>query len=274
MGCPDNYLPGCKGEHPVDGPNGCGSDACRGKKLCWCTCQGCPDASHGSEKESPGFFGGRAGADVKLYMACLAGPADPAARNDIRFFNELRQSYEIPQDNIWMLLERQCTARSILATLADCVDTVESGQILFLYLGGHGSSENDTSHWSLGSYGATRGVDVAPLVARCKGEVFVVTDSCHSGAFLRDLKDVLAKNPGAWAPSRVTALSSVQASLTAMTGWQLLDLLTGSAITAKRTPRETARYVVETLRTPQAKQRAQLCFFQSTRVVQETSQKV
>lgn len=273
-GCPDNYHPACKGEHPVDGPDGCGSDECRGKKLCWLTCQGCPDAAHEGEEEAEGFFGGRAGADVKLYMACLAGPADPADRNDIRFFDELRESYEIPHENIWRLLERQCTERSILTTLADCVETVEPGQMLFAYLGGHGSSEDGTAQWSLGSYGETRGVDVAPLVARCKGEVFVVTDSCHSGAFLRDLKNVLGKSPRAWAPPRVTALGSVQASLTAMTGWRLIDLLIDSAIQAERTPRETALHVVKTLRTPQAKQRAQLCFFEGRRVVEETSQQV
>lgn len=271
LGCPDAFHPLCKGEHSVHDDDGCGNEDCAGRRFCCLTCETCPDAV---EAEDEGFFGGRDGADIKLYMACLAGPADPDERNDIRFFNEMREGYSIPQDNIWMLLEKQCTSRSILATLADCIDGVEEGQAVFVYLGGHGSSGDGEAKWSLGSYGATYGVDVAPILARCKGEVFVVTDSCHSGAFHRDLKAVLAKDKASWAPSRLTALGSVQASITAMTGWRLLDMLIDSAMTAERTPRQTCRHAVKTLRTPQPPQRAQFCFFDGAEVVEETSQRV
>ncbi|MBS0658504.1 MAG: hypothetical protein JSR82_09710 [Verrucomicrobia bacterium] len=267
LGCPDNFLAACRGRHPVDGPNGCGHEACRGHARCWCTCRGCPDAAGG---EPAGFFGGRAGRDIVLYLACLAGPADPSERNDLRFLDELRERHGIPAEQIWRLLERQCTERSILATFADCVETVEPGQMLFAYFGGHGDSADGRAQWSLGSHGSTQGTDLAPLLARCRGEVFVVADSCHSGAFLRDLQDAL-EAADAWHPPRLTALSSTQASLSARTGWRLLELLIACAA-ADRTPRETARQVVEKLRTPEKRQRAQFCFFEGARVVERTEQ--
>ncbi|MFO0555288.1 MAG: hypothetical protein U0271_43330 [Polyangiaceae bacterium] len=44
-GCPGNFNPACRGEHAVDGDGGCGNDACRGKSYCAKTCTTCPDAA-------------------------------------------------------------------------------------------------------------------------------------------------------------------------------------------------------------------------------------
>ncbi|KAI9007604.1 hypothetical protein DFJ74DRAFT_688443 [Hyaloraphidium curvatum] len=268
-GCPGHAHPACRGKHPADGPGGCGTAACRGRKRCVRTCP-CPDAALGDRS---GFFGGRKGKDIFVYVACLAGPADPAQRNDIRFVEGLMRRHGIPQENVYMLLERQCTSRAILATLADCVETVGPGQVLFLYLGGHGHPADGNSHWSLGSYGATGGADIAALLARCCGEVFVVTDSCHSGGFALDLKATLARDPANWMSPRLTFLGSAQASVVAQTGWKLVAMLIECA-EGDRAPREAARFVCGGLRTPERTQRAQLCFFEGREVVEETDQRI
>jgi hypothetical protein len=75
-------------------------------------------------------------------MACLAGPADPNARNDVKLINSFKE-LGVPEENIFMLLERQCTPKTIKANLKNITSNCLEGDILFVYLGGHGTHKND-----------------------------------------------------------------------------------------------------------------------------------
>jgi len=203
------------------------------------------------------IFGPRPTRSIKVFMACLAGPADPATRNDITLIEKFKEA-GIPQDNIWLLLERQCTPLSILASLADAAseNISHEGDIIFLYLGGHGSGGSG-SDYSLATWqGGTKSGDVLKAIAKCKAEIFMVVDSCHSGAMIDDAKKFFGDD--GYKP-KMTILASTQADNSACTGWKLIQMLVDHVGSGKYiTPASVGQYVVDNLRTSLETQKAQL----------------
>ena len=86
-------------------------------------------------------FGPRATQSIKVFLACLAGPADPQTRNDVLLIEKFK-TIGVPPQNILALYEYQCSRLSIYYSLLNMVLNCNPGDILFLYLGGHGSVSN------------------------------------------------------------------------------------------------------------------------------------
>ena len=282
----------CKGQHPVTG--GCSNELCRGLTLCRQDCYTCPD--YVASKAAPTLLYGeeRCSRAVKVFMACMAGPADPTKRNDITWMNNFTDLHNVPQENKWMLLvrnslspapppssskissddpftprhtptekqEKQCTPKSILATLSDCIDTVvEPGDLLIVYLGGHGTATGGQDYGLFSYVANTRGPDLAPIICSSKCEVFLIVDSCYSGAIITDLQNYLEQNPDAERPD-LRVLTSVQKDLSAQTGWRLLQMLIDyQGPSSKISIPELCTTITSTLRTPNEQQRAQYFSF-------------
>jgi hypothetical protein len=45
------------------------------------------------------FFGPRSNVSIKVFMACLAGPADPNVRNDYALVDAFKQKLGVPAEN-------------------------------------------------------------------------------------------------------------------------------------------------------------------------------
>lgn len=62
-----------------------------------------------------------------------------------------RRHVQVPPENCWMFLERQCVNDAICSSLRVCAENCREGDLLFIYLGGHGSV-NDKGECSIISY--------------------------------------------------------------------------------------------------------------------------
>jgi len=203
------------------------------------------------------LFGPRPAHTIKVYMACLAGPADPAARNDITLIDEFVKA-GVPNENIWRLLERQCTPTSIGPTLHDAAseNVCQEGDILVVYLGGHGSGGSGSAYSLATWQGHTYSSTILDAIADTKAEVFMIVDSCHSGAMIDDAKAYFQSR--SYTP-KITILASTQSWSPARTGWRILQMLVDHVSSGKFiTPLQVSEYVVENLRTTLETQRAQL----------------
>ncbi len=262
----------CSGGHPVSGENGCHNEGCSGLDLCAPDCFTCPDyvrqslrvASLPTEPRaenghSTSLFGQqRSSGSIKTFMACLAGPADPEVRNDIELMDKFRSVHHVLPQHQWMFLEQQATQPTVTSALSDATDPelIYPDDFLFVYLGGHGSAEHGSTGYRLGTYkGSVQGEDVARLVCRVPCRVFLIADSCHSGALINDVKAHLEENP--LGCESLTVLTSIQAELAATTGWQLIQFLI-DGLSDDAPEQDLARRVCDELRTSTKKQRAQL----------------
>ena len=203
------------------------------------------------------IFGPRPTRSIKVFMACLAGPADPATRNDTTLIEKFKEA-GVPQDNIWCLLERQCTPKSIIANLSDAAseNISHENDIMLIYLGGHGNGGSGKDY-SLATWeGFTMSGDVLRAISKCKAEIFMVVDSCHSGAMIDDAKRFFGSEKS---KPKMTILTSTQADNSACTGWKLIQMLVDHVGSGKYiTPASVGQYVVDNLKTSLETQKAQL----------------
>jgi hypothetical protein len=262
----------CKGQHAVSG--GCENEGCRGLALCAADCVGCPDfiERHGHQHASSrGGVGGvigddskqwwsRSGSRIKLYMACLAGPADPATRNDISLMRGLQEKFDVPQENMWLLLENQVSLASVHATIGDLAASCTAADVAVVYIGGHGSAASQDHDYRLESYrGRAEGEVIAAKLWACPCPLFVIIDSCHSAAFINDaVATAKAKNARVVCPEMVI-LASTQADNEAQTGWRIVAALHDAWLRGDdaKAPTQVATSVAATLRTGNERQRAQ-----------------
>lgn len=262
----------CAGKHPVDGKRGCHNAGCRGRQVCAPDCFTCPDyVAHQTggaplppeprpeNGHSTTLFGQhRSSGSIKTFMACLAGPADPETRNDIELMDKFRHEHHVMPQHQWMFLEHQASQPAVTAALDDATDpeVIFPDDFLFVYLGGHGSAEHGSTGYRLGTYkGSVRGEDVARLVCRVPCRVFLIADSCHSGAMINDVKEHLKDNP--LRCESLTILTSIQAELPATTGWKLIQFLI-EGLSSDAPEEDLARLVCAQLRTSTKQQRAQM----------------
>lgn len=178
-------------------------------------------------------FGPRPSSTIKVFMACLAGPADPLKRTDIGFIDDFYK-IGVPYENIHMLLETQCTPKVILANLENLVSNCQNGDVLVCYLGGHGNRQKRLSidpllclkassyyEYNLCTYkGCTISTDVFKVLKGCPAEIYLIIDSCYSGQMIEDYLNYhedLKLN--------IQFLSSTLCDLSAWTGWLLVDML-------------------------------------------------
>ena len=55
------------------------------------------------------------------------------------------------------------------------------GDLLFLFLGGHGTNSN-RKHYALSSHGGNIPSQIViEIISNCKAEIYSITDSCYSG---------------------------------------------------------------------------------------------
>jgi hypothetical protein len=165
-------------------------------------------------------FGPRIARSIRVVLACLAGPADPAVRNDLHLLAKFEEA-GVPRENMTVLLERQCTPTGVTWALDNAVKNTHEGDFLFVYLGGHGKPDN---HYSLCTWeGATTADMILKSLSRVdeKVPVFLVIDSCYSG----NLNEYLRSEYKGPLPSELHLLHSTQAGTVAYTGWRLIDLL-------------------------------------------------
>jgi hypothetical protein len=129
-------------------------------------------------------FGIRSSQSIKMLVACLAGPADPEERNDISLVNKFKD-LGVPTENIYMLIETQCIPSIIQACLTNLVKNSRQGDILFLYLGGHGSrlfNHLNQPQYALCTYESLLPSSfILDPLQYLNSDVFTVIDSCYSG---------------------------------------------------------------------------------------------
>lgn len=130
-----------------------------------------------------------------------------------------------------------------------------------MYLGGHGTA-TDGSNYGLCSYVAnTYGPDLAPILCSARCEVFLIVDSCYSGAMIVDLQNYLDQNPNIHKPN-LRVLTSVQKDLSAMTGWRLLQMLVDhQGSNSNISIPDLCEFVTSNLSTPNPQQQAQYYSF-------------
>ena len=172
------------------------------------------------------LFGCRPASSIKVFMACLAGPADPMTRNDIILIDKLHKEIGVPRENIWMFLERQCTPNAIYESLKVAAEICnDENDILFVYLGGHGSRKQSEVYqesgnkfeYNLGTWGgSTPSSLVLKAIQTVKCPVFMVVDSCYSGQMIDDAKSYFLHAPLA---HELYVLTSTQNDKSAQTGW-------------------------------------------------------
>lgn len=177
------------------------------------------------------LFGLRLASSIKVFMACLAGPADPLTRNDIKLIDRLNSEVGIPRDNTWMFLERQCTPNVIKESLTVATGTCQPKEdFLFVYLGGHGSRKSSDVfgksgngyEYVLGTWGGgTSSELVLKAIENAKCPVFMVVDSCHSGQMIPDAKSFFENK----SHPTIYILASTQSDNSAQTGWKLIQKL-------------------------------------------------
>ena len=172
--------------------------------------------------------------------ASLEGPA-----NDVQLLQQtLKSSLLIPAENITTLINQQATKRAILAALNTLHDTTQSGDTIFIYFSGHGTSSSDLSNnWNMSPFtGAfmpadfrgggshdemmhrlligTR--DLRPVLQKLEDDrnLVVAIDACHAGYTVRsawtdpelkyrfiDLDDLLdTKEPAKYGSSETTVV--------------------------------------------------------------------
>src|SRR3989338_9716010 len=144
------------------------------------------------------LFGCRPASSIKVFMACLAGPADPLTRNDIILIDRLNKEVGVPRENTWMFLERQCTPKAIFESLKVAAGVCnDENDILFVYLGGHGcrkknsvcESTGNSYEYNLSTWeGSTPSSLILEAIEKIKCPVFMVVDSCYSGQMIDDAK--------------------------------------------------------------------------------------
>ena len=164
------------------------------------------------------IFGPRPACSIKVFMACLAGPADPTVRNDILLIDKFK-SIGVPQENTWLLLEKQCTPKNIKANLENMIYCTNECDIIFIYLGGHGNNSNN--QYNLCTYDEyTTSTDVLDILTKTKAEVFLIVDSCYSGQIINDFQ-AYEKH----ITTTYNILTSTYSNMSAYTGWKLIQLL-------------------------------------------------
>jgi len=164
------------------------------------------------------IFGPRTTQSIKVFVACMAGPADPLERNDIELVKKF-DSIGVPPENIFLLLEKQCTPKTIQVNLENIVESLNEGDILFLYVGGHGS--NHKGFYELCTWGGyTNSHLIMSCLKNCKSEVFLIIDSCFSGLMIEDVKNCKFS-----LKNNLHLLSSTHHDLPAWTGWKLIKML-------------------------------------------------
>lgn len=177
-------------------------------------------------------FGPRVASSIKVFMACLAGPADPLYRPDISLIKKFEE-IGVPNDNIYMLLEKQCTPTVIEACLKNLVKFSENDDVLFVYIGGHGNyylkkdmkdEGNKTRNYYLCTHeGCTESFKVLEILSKSKAsEINIVIDSCYSGQFIMDFINEFAED---FKDKKVKLLASTNWNMSAKTGWRIVDYL-------------------------------------------------
>jgi len=197
-------------------------------------------------------FGPRVASSIKVLLACLAGPADPNVRNDIILINKFKE-IGVPSENIFMLLERQCTPDMIKASLQNLVYNSQEGDIIFIYLGGHGNKKIDGYYLSTWE-GKTCSKDILPILQNCKSEIFMVVDSCYSGQMIEDFKK--QKNS-----PKTSILASTQSDQSAYSGWKLLQMLIENIFNIDSSfsePKTIMNYIEKNFITSSETQKAQI----------------
>ncbi len=205
------------------------------------------------------IFGPRPARTIKILLVCLAGPADPAVRNDTVLIDKFIKA-GVPRENIWMLLEKQSTPKTISAALKNIVskNVLAPDDILFIYLGGHGTAKGQyyLATWE----GFTPSSLVLSEIEKTSAQVFMVIDSCYSGNMILDAKKWFKRKR----KPRLSILTSVQANKTAYTGWRLISLLIENITKGTYvSPQSIGKNIVKKLRTSASYQRAQYFDFEN-----------
>jgi hypothetical protein len=166
-------------------------------------------------------------------MACLAGPADPLQRVDIGLINDF-YDIDVPHENVYKLLETQCTPKVILSNLENLVSNCQKDDVLVCYLGGHGcgakrsSINNDINlvqsayyEYNLATYkGYTTSSSIYEVLKGCQAEIYLIIDSCYSGQMIEDYFNYHSE-----LNLNIKFLSSTLWNLSAYTGWLLIEML-------------------------------------------------
>eukprot|EP01062_Namystynia_karyoxenos_P051135 TRINITY_DN40026_c0_g1_i2.p1 TRINITY_DN40026_c0_g1~~TRINITY_DN40026_c0_g1_i2.p1 ORF type:complete len:298 (+),score=83.26 TRINITY_DN40026_c0_g1_i2:83-976(+) len=212
------------------------------------------------------LFGPRLARSVKFVMACLAGPASHSERNDLELVEKLQSVVRVPRDNLWLALERQATPPMVTAMVANAAspNVALDGDVLIMYLGGHGGGCAD-GEWHLSTWdGTTSGHAVLDALSGTRAEVVLVVDSCSSGSMVVDLRRRFDRpEHREKAPPRVTVIASTGAGESACTRWRIVQMLIDHVVAKSRDPADAlGRRVRDTLRTPFADQRARVAVFE------------
>lgn len=206
------------------------------------------------------LMGPRTACSIKVLIACLAGPADPSVRNDTILAQKFKD-FGVPAENITMLLEKQCTPKTITTMLENSLTQCNEGDVLFLYLGGHGTNSN--GYYELCTHnGYTSSKMILDVLKHSKCEVFMVVDSCYSGLMIEDIKvSKTFQNK-----KNLHVLSSTTHDLCAMTGWRLVQLLIDNLFVSDSysSPGDICKTVEEQLVTPQKGQKARVMIKRSS----------
>lgn len=219
------------------------------------------------------IFGPRLASSIKVLIICLADPADPRLRNDIDM-EKLFLSAGVPRENVTTLLEHQATAEASMAAIKASVRACKPGDVFFFYMGSHGSDAED-EYWMTLSDGHLQGTLVAEQLAKCKADILLSVDSCHSGKMLEKLgyytKTKTSEEFKALrgstlsdekSPAKIVAAASTQANNTAQSQWNFVRLLLEGLRTDRRYNIESvAQYVVSTLKTPKEDQVPQIGYY-------------
>lgn len=169
-------------------------------------------------------FGPRPACSIKVLVASLAGPANPIERSDIELVNKFIE-YGVPRENIWLLIEKQCSSSYLLSTINNISPNLKDNDILFMYLGGHGTI-NTNNNLNLKEYvfctntENTSSKNILDAIKSIRSRIFMIVDSCYSGQMINDIKryNNLECN-------RLDVLTSTDPDLSAYTGWILCNLL-------------------------------------------------
>lgn len=138
-------------------------------------------------------------------------PDLPGAREDVRIMQQVLQvRFEIPAENIQVLLDGQATHRGIQQALVRLAERIVPGDFVYIHYSGHGSFQRDAnddewrtgldqtwvSHGARSSAGAADDLNrfdilddelnqwLAPIAERA-GELIYVADTCHSATNTR-----------------------------------------------------------------------------------------
>jgi len=197
------------------------------------------------------IFGPRIASSIKVLLACLAGPVDPNVRNDLILINKFKE-IGVPSENIFMLLERQCTPDMIKASLQNLVYNSQEGDIIFIYLGGCGNKNSDGYYLNTWE-GETSSKELLSILQKCKSEIFMIVDSSFSGQMIDDFK-TFKNNP------KSSIIASTQSYNDGYTGWRLLQMLIENVFTIDTftDPKTIMNYIEKNFSTSSKTQKAQI----------------